>query len=360
MDSLFRELKIYASQGQLYEPVDAKLLLSYVEAQSGQILEEGITEAGALASWIAAATSYAVRGIAMVPFLILYSMFGFQRVGDLAWAAGDARSRGFLLGATAGRTTLAGEGLQHQDGHSLLLAATNPACESYDPAFAHEVGTIIEAGLRRMYGPQPEDIFFYLTLYNENYPQPPRPDQVAAGIVAGLYRFAPAGPGVKATILFSGTANLAARKAQEDLTEHYGVGAELWSVTSYQKLRNQGIESERWNRLHPTQPPRQPFVTEVLSGTEGPIIAVTDFMKLVPDQIGRFVPRSFTTLGTDGYGRSDGRARLRRHFETDTGHVVLAVLSALVRQGQVGAQVIGDAVARYGLDPELPDPRTTH
>jgi pyruvate dehydrogenase E1 component len=359
MDSLFRELKIYASQGQLYEPVDAKLLLSYAEAQNGQILEEGITEAGSMASWIAAATSYATRGVPMVPFFIFYSMFGFQRVGDLAWAAGDARAKGFLLGATAGRTTLAGEGLQHQDGHSLILAGTNPACEPYDPSFAYEVGTIVEHGLQRMFGERPEDVFFYLTLYNENYQQPARPEGVEEGIVSGIYKWspAPAGTLMKAAILFSGTANLAARRAQADLADHYGVGAELWSVTSYQKLRVEALGVARWNRLNPGETARIPRVTRTLSEVAGPIVAVTDFMKLVPDQVARFVPGTFVTLGTDGFGRSDGRASLRRFFEIDTGHVVLATLSALVREGKLGPQAVGDAVARYGIDATLPDPQ---
>ncbi|MGH8924916.1 MAG: pyruvate dehydrogenase (acetyl-transferring), homodimeric type [Acidimicrobiia bacterium] len=362
MDSLFREMKIYAPEGQLYEPVDAKMLLTYAESQAGQILEEGITEAGSMASWTAAATSYAVRGVPMVPFFIFYSMFGFQRVGDLIWSAGDARARGFLLGATAGRTTLAGEGLQHQDGHSLVLSVTNPACESYDPAFAYEVGTIIEGGLGRMYGDNPEDVFFYLTLYNENYPQPPRPDGIADDILRGIYRFsqAPVGNNHRATILFSGTANLAARKAQVDLADNYGVGAELWSVTSYQKLRGEAIGIERWNRLHPTEEPRQPHIRSILNATEGPIVAVTDFMKLVPDQIGRFVPRDYITLGTDGFGRSDGRAALRRHFETDSGHVVLAVLSELVREGKLESSAIADAIARYAINPDAADPRLVH
>ncbi len=362
MDSLFRELKIYASSGQLYEPVDAKLLLSYAESQAGQILEEGITEAGALASWIAAATSYAVRGVPMVPFFIFYSMFGFQRVGDLIWAAADARSRGFLLGATAGRTTLAGEGLQHQDGHSLVLAATNPGCESYDPAFAYEVGTIIESGLNRMYGSKPEDVFFYLTLYNENYSQPPRPEGVEEGIIEGMYRFGPSPSGMnhQATILFSGTANLAARRAQVELADHYGVGAELWSATSYQQLRRKAVAVERWNRLHPDQEPRSTRVTEILGGTQGPLVAVTDFMKMVPDQISRFAPRRLVTLGADGFGRSDGRAALRRFFETDTGHVVMTVLSELVREGKLGAEVVTDAIARYEIDPDAIDSAFAH
>jgi pyruvate dehydrogenase E1 component len=360
MDSLFRELKIYAAGGQLYEPVDAQMLLSYVEAQNGQILEEGITEAGSMASWIAAATSYAHRGVPMVPFFIFYSMFGFQRIGDLTWLAGDARARGFLLGATAGRTTLAGEGLQHQDGHSLVLASTNPAVEAYDPAFAYEVGTIIEHGLNRMYGSSPEDLYYYLTLYNENYPQPARPEGVEEGIISGLYRWSPAPSGtlLRAAVLFSGTANLAARKAQAELADHYGVGVELWSATSYSKLRSEALSTERWNRLHPGEPPRSPAVTRILSEAGGPIVAVSDFMKMVPDQIARYVPGAFTTLGTDGFGRSDSRGNLRRFFEIDAGHVVSAVLSALIREGKLAPQAMVDASVRYGIDPDSLDPKT--
>jgi pyruvate dehydrogenase E1 component len=244
----------------------------------------------------------------------------------------------------------------------LVLSVTNPACESYDPAFAYEVGTIIEHGLGRMYGENPEDVFFYLTLYNENYPQPPRPEGIADDIVRGIYRFsqAPVGTHHRATILFSGTANLAARKAQVELADNYGVGAELWSVTSYQKLRAEAIGVERWNRLHPTENARPPHITSILNSTEGPVVAVTDFMKLVPDQIGRFVPRNYVTLGTDGFGRSDGRAALRRYFETDSGHVVLAVLSELVRQGKMEAAVTADAIARYGINPDADDPRLVH
>ncbi|HUO46434.1 MAG TPA: pyruvate dehydrogenase (acetyl-transferring), homodimeric type, partial [Acidimicrobiia bacterium] len=362
MDSLFRELKIYASQGQLYEPVDAKMLLSYVEARNGQILEEGITEAGSMASWTAAATNYANRGVAMAPFFIFYSMFGFQRVGDLIWAAADARARGFLLGATSGRTTLAGEGLQHQDGHSHVLATTNPAVETYDPAFAYELGTIIERGIRRMWGDTPEDVFFYLSLYNENYLQPSRPDGAEEGILAGLYRWSPPPTGtlLRAGILFSGSANLAARAAQSDLAEHYGVGAELWSATSYQKVRDEALAVERWNRLHPEQAPRSPWVTGELAMIGGPVVAVTDYMRMVPDQIARWVPGSYITLGTDGFGRSDSRAALRRFFEIDKGHIVLAVLSALIREGKLGPQAASDAVSRYQIDPETPYSRFAH
>jgi pyruvate dehydrogenase E1 component len=359
MDSLFKEFAIYASQGQRYEPVDHDLLLSYKESQSGQILEEGITEAGSLASFIAAGTSYATHGVPMVPFFTFYSMFGFQRVGDLIWQATDARARGFLLGATAGRTTLLGEGLQHQDGHSLLLASVNPAIEAYDPAFAFEVAAIVQDGLRRMWA-EGEDLVYYLTLYNENQVMPAMPEGAAAGVVEGLYRWAAAPDATKipATILFSGSANLAAREAQTELAEHYGVGAELFSATSYKRLREQALSVERWNRLHPGATPQVPRVTELLAG-EGPVVAVSDFMKAIPDQIGRWVPegRSFLPLGTDGFGRSDTREALRRYFETDAPHVVVAVLAELAQAGTIEAKVVDDAIARYGLDPEGADPR---
>ena len=358
MDALFREVKIYASQGQRYEPVDADLLLSYSEAKDGQILEEGITEAGALSSFIAAGTSYAHRGVPMVPFYIFYSMFGFQRVGDLIWLAADARTRGFLLGATAGRTTLLGEGLQHQDGQSLLLASAVPPCQAYDPAFAYEMATIVKHGLRRMYGPQPEDVFFYLTLYNENYQMPAMPQGVEDGIMAGLYKWAdaPDGPAQRATVLFSGSANGAARAAATELAERWDVGVELWSATSYKALRDEALTTERWNRLHPSQPPRTPLVGRLLADAEGPIVAVTDFMKVVPEQIARFVGRSFVPLGTDGFGRSDTRESLRRHFEVDAPNVVVAVLASLSATGDVKPETVRDAIAHYGIDPEAIDP----
>ena len=360
MDALFKELGIYASQGQRYEPVDHDLLLSYKESQSGQILEEGITEAGSMASFIAAGTSYATQGVPMVPFFTFYSMFGFQRVGDLIWQASDARARGFLLGATAGRTTLLGEGLQHQDGHSLLLASVNPAIEAYDPAFAYEVAVIVQAGLRRMVVDE-DDVVYYLTLYNENHPMPPMPEGAADGVVEGLYRWAEAPEGVplQASVLFSGSANLAARAAQADLAEHHGVGIDLWSATSYKRLREDALTVERWNRLHPEAPARTPRVTELLAGGAGPVVAVTDFIKAVPDQVARWVPegRRFVPLGTDGFGRSDTREALRRHFETDAGHVVAAVLAALAADGTIEPAAVKDAVARYELDPEAVDPR---
>jgi pyruvate dehydrogenase E1 component len=297
----------------------------------------------------------------MVPFFTFYSMFGFQRVGDLIWAAADARTRGFLLGATAGRTTLMGEGLQHQDGHSPVLASTVPTCESYDPAFAYEMSTVVQHGLERMYGDNPDDVFYYLTLYNENYVQPAKPADSDAGIIAGLYKWsdAPDGPKRRATILFSGSAQGAAREAQADLAEHFDVAAELWSATSYKKLREEAMSVERWNRLHPADQPRVPYITDQLARSEGPIIAVTDYMKVVPDQISRWAPsgRAFESLGTDGFGRSDTREALRHFFEIDTGHVVVAVLSELARAGAGSPDEVAKAIAHYDIDPEAPDPR---
>lgn len=357
MDSLFRELKIYASKGQLYEPVDASMLLAYMESIDGQILEEGITEAGSMASWTAAATSYATRGVPMVPFFIFYSMFGWQRTGDFLWAAADARARGFLIGATAGRTTLMGEGLQHQDGHSLVLSSVVPTALSYDPAFAYETGVIIRDGIERMYRNN-EDIFYYITAYNENYIQPPKPEGVDRGILDGLYKWAdaPEGPNHRATILFSGSANLAARKAQEELAEHFDVAVDLWSATSYKLLREDALEADRWNRLHPADEPRVPFVTSALGAAGGPVVAVTDFMRSVAEQIQAWVPRDYIPLGTDGFGRSDTREALRRFFETDTGHVVVAVLSGLVRNGSLPPETMQRAFERYGIDPEVAPP----
>ncbi len=365
MDALFREFGIYAFGGQRYESVDAQLLLAYRESKQGQILEEGITEAGSMASFIAAGTAYATQGVPMVPFFTFYSMFGFQRVGDLIWQATDARSRGFLLGATAGRTTLLGEGLQHQDGHSLVLASVNPAVEAYDPAFAYEMAVIVRAGLHRMYGGNPAvgdpDTIYYLTLYNENYPMPPMPDGAQAGAVEGLYRWqqAPLDTVHRASILFSGSAQGAAREAANELAEHYGVGAELWSATSYKRLREEALSTERWNRLHPGAAPRVPRVTQLLDG-DGPVVAVTDFMKAVPDQVARWIPahRRYTPLGTDGFGRSDTRSALRRHFETDAGNVVVATLAALAADSSIAWSTVSEAIARYGIDPERADPRS--
>jgi len=364
LDALFGEVKIYNPLGQRYEPVDGAMKLAYRESVDGQILEEGITESGSMASFAAASTSYATWGEATIPFYVFYSMFGFQRVGDLMWAVGDLRGRGFLLGATAGRTTLNGEGLQHQDGHSLLLASTVPNLAAYDPAFAYEVATIIRNGIDRMYGDEPEDLFYYLTLYNENYPMPPMPEgaeawgSVEEGILKGIYRFAPAprGPARRATILFSGTAQAAAREAQQHLAEHHDVAAELWSVTSYKALREDALAAVRWNRLHPSNLARRPYVAEVLADSEAPFVAVTDFMKAVPDQVSRWIPGHLTTLGTDGYGRSDSRAALRRHFETDAAHLVVTVLAALAQLGDAKPDEVDDAMGRYDVDPEAVEP----
>jgi pyruvate dehydrogenase E1 component len=373
MDGLFGEARIYAPGGQVYEPVDAGMQLSYRESPQGQILQEGITEAGALASFTAAGTAYATWGEPMIPFYIFYSMFGFQRTGDGIWAFGDMRGRGFLCGATAGRTTLNGEGLQHGDGHSLLLASVVPNLRAYDPAFAYEVAVIVRDGIARMYGESPEDAFYYLTLYNENYPMPAMPslpgapaEAVEDGIVRGLYRFADApqfgAPGSRrkprrATVLFSGTAYLAAQEAQELLAADFGVAAELWSVTSYKALREEALSAERWSRLHPAEPARVPYVTEQLRGAAGPVVAVTDYMQAVPDQVARWVPGSFSVLGTDGYGRSDTRAALRRHFGTDAAHLVVSVLTALADAGQGRPGEIARAIAAYGIDPEAVEAR---
>jgi pyruvate dehydrogenase E1 component len=363
LDALFREVKIYSPFGQTYEPVDAKLILSYQEARNGVILEEGITEAGAMAATTAAGTSYATWAEPMIPFFIFYSMFGFQRIGDLVWSFGDQRGRGFLLGATAGRTTLTGEGLQHCDGQSQLLASAYPNCRAYDPAFAYEVATLIRDGIERMYGDSPEDCFYYLTLYNENYVMPamPREPGVEEGIVKGLYRYQRASEPAKrrAQILASGTAMLAALDAQRMLLDEHGVAADVWSATSYKQLRDEALSVERWNRLHPDETPRVAYVTSQLQDAEGPIVAVTDFMKAVPDQIARFAPRPFVPLGTDGFGYSDTRAALRRHFEVDAPHIVVAALEGLASIGDVKPEKVAEAIRRYDLDPDRPDPRTT-
>jgi len=360
LDALFREVKIYAPFGQTYEPVDAGLLLSYQEDRTGRLLEEGITEAGSMASLTAAGTAYATWGQPMIPFFIFYSMFGFQRVGDLIWSFGDQRGRGFLLGATAGRTTLTGEGLQHCDGHSHVLASTVPTCRAYDPAFAYEVAVIVRDGIERMYGAEPEDIFYYITLYNETYPMPAMPPGVEDGVVNGLYRYkeAPGERKHRAQILASGTAMRAALEAQQILFDEHDVAVDVWSATSYKLLREDALSVERWNRLHPEEAPKVSYVVECLADAEGPIVAVTDFMKAVPDQIGRFVHQPFVPLGTDGYGFSDTRAALRRHFEVDAPHVVVGVLDGLARTGDVKGEVVAEAIRNFDLDPDRPDPRT--
>ena len=357
MESLFPNFKIYAAHGQLYEPVDAEHLLAYREAREGQIMEEGITEAGAMGSFTAAGSSYATHGEYMLPFFAFYSMFGFQRIGDLVWSAGDQRCRGFLLGATYGRTTLNGEGLQHQDGHSLLLAATNPAVVSYDPSFAYEISVIVEEGLRRMLTAD-EDVLYYLAIYNEPYVQPAMPDGVEQGILRGLYpyRVSTEDRHFRAQLFGSGSLIQQVLRAQEILAEEHDVAADVWSAPSYQQLRVDALEVERWNRLHPGSERRRPYVTGVLDGKEGPVIAVSDSIKAVPDQIARWVPQPFVPLGTDGFGRSDSREALRRHFEVDPQHIVVATLAALAEFGDYKPEKVADAIKKYKLDPERMDP----
>jgi pyruvate dehydrogenase E1 component len=351
LDALFREIGIYSSKGQLYEPVDIKSLLYYHEAKDGQILEEGITEAGSMSSFIAAGTSYASHGKHMIPFYIYYSMFGFQRIGDLVWLAGDIKAKGFMLGATAGRTTLNGEGLQHEDGHSLLLASTIPTLLTYDPAFAYEVSVIVADGMKRMFA-DGEDVFYYLTLYNENYAMPAMPQGVEEGILKGLYRFkAGAGKGIKAHILGSGPIINQALKAQQIL-ERYGVSADVWSATNYKELRRDAMECKRWNMLHPTEKPKKSYVEKLLEKEQGPFIAVSDYMRIVPDQIAPWVPGGLTTLGTDGFGRSDTRANLRRFFEVDAESTVIATLYALAEKGKIERTVVAQAIKDLGVNPE--------
>jgi pyruvate dehydrogenase E1 component len=357
MDSMFREFGIYSSMGQLYESVDAGMLLSYNESKTGQILEEGITEAGSTASFTAAGTSYATHGEPMIPFYIFYSMFGFQRTGDLFWAFGDSRGRGFALGATAGRTTLNGEGLQHQDGHSHVLASVIPNVQAYDPAFAFEVAVIIKNGLHRMYRKE-EDVFYYVTLYNENIAHPPMPRGVEIDIIRGLYVFRPASEKLRHHVQLFGSGSImqSVLKAQELLAEKYQISSDVWSATSYQQLRNEALSADRWNRLHPEDPLRVPFIVKTLQKVPGPIIAATDFTKTVPDFIRPWVKQRYITLGTDGYGRSSTREELRRFFEVDAESVVIAALSALYQDGQVPAQDVSRAIRDFGVDPEKPDP----
>ena len=328
MDSLFPTAKIYSPHGQNYTPVDRELFLSYKEAVDGQILHEGINEAGSVASFTAGSSSYATHGEPMIPIYIFYSMFGFQRTGDGLWAAADQMTRGFLLGATAGRTTLNGEGLQHEDGHSPLLAATNPAVVSYDPAFAFEIAHIVEDGLRRMYGEEPENIFYYLTLYNEPILQPAEPAEVDVnGLLRGLYRYSPAptsvGDAPRAQLLASGTRMQWALRAQELLAQDWGVAADVWSATSWSELRRDAVGTEEYNLLHPGEAPRVPYVTGALADAPGPVVAVSDYMRAVPDLISRWVPSDYTSLGTDGFGMSDTRHALRRHFHVDAASIAV-------------------------------------
>jgi pyruvate dehydrogenase E1 component len=363
LDAIFPTAKIYSPLGQTYLSVDRELMLTYKESTTGQILHEGINEAGSAASFTAAGSSYATHGEPMIPVYIFYSMFGFQRTGDAFWAAGDQMTRGFLLGATAGRTTLNGEGLQHQDGHSPLLASTNPAVVSYDPAWAFEVALITEDGLRRMYGDDPENIFYYLTVYNEPYLQPAMPDHIdPAQVLKGLYRFAEAPSSgrnlPKAQILASGVTMQAALKAQTLLSEDWGVAADVWSVTSWNELRRDAVDAEEEALLSPDGTGRTPYVTEVLSGAPGPFIAASDYMRAVQDQISRWVPGDYTSLGTDGFGCSDTRAALRRHFHVDAESITVATLRQLVRRGEVPLDALKSAQEKYRIDDVTAAPPT--
>ena len=357
MEGMFRQLGIYSSVGQLYKPQDADQLMYYREDKSGQVLQEGINEAGAMSSWICAATSYSTNNVPMIPFYIYYSMFGLQRVGDLAWAAGDMRCRGFLLGGTAGRTTLNGEGLQHEDGHSHLLASTIPNCVAYDPTFAHEVVVIVRDGLRRMYEAQ-EDVFYYITLMNENYPHPGMPAGAEEGIVKGMYLLREGGKskGPRVQLLGSGTILREVIAGAELLKNDFGVGADIWSVTSFNELRRDGLEVDRWNMLHPTQAPRKSYVESCLDGRDGPVIASTDYMKAFADQVRAFLPKRYRVLGTDGFGRSDYRVKLRAFFEVNRYYVTVAALKALADEGTVPAAKVEEAIKKYGIDPEKPAP----
>ncbi len=358
MEGMFRQLGIYSSVGQLYEPQDADQVMFYKESKDGQILEEGINEAGSFSSWIAAATSYSVSGVQMIPFYIFYSMFGFQRIGDLAWAAGDSRSRGFLLGATAGRTTLNGEGLQHEDGHSHLMSATIPNCISYDPTFAYELAVIIQEGLRRMVQNQ-EDVYYYITLMNENYTHPALPKDAEEGILKGIYSFSKSKTkGPKVQLLGSGVILREVIAAGELLEKDWGVSADIWSVTSFTELRREGLDVERWNLLNPEKAQKESFVAKSLKKAEGPVIASTDYMKSYADQIRNFIPQRYVALGTDGYGRSDSREALRNFFEVDRYHVVLAALKALADEGKLPAAKAAEAIKKYNINVNRPNPTT--
>jgi pyruvate dehydrogenase E1 component len=360
MEGLFRQIGIYSSVGQLYVPVDAEQLMSYKEAKDGQILEEGITEAGAISSWIAAGTAHSSHGVNMIPFYCYYSMFGFQRTGDFAWAAGDMRARGFLMGGTAGRTTLAGEGLQHQDGHNLIFASSIPNCVSYDPTFAYEMAVVIQDGMRRMYAEQ-EDVFYYVTMMNENYSHPPMPEGAEAGIIKGMYLFREgtekSGPRVQ--LLGSGTILREVIAAADFLAQDFGVAADVWSAPSLSELRRDGMAAERWSMLHPAEPRRQSYVETCLGDRPGPIIAATDYLRLNADQIRPYLPgKHYVALGTDGFGRSDTRKQLRHFFEVDRRYVALAALKALADTGAVALAKVTEAMRKYEIDPEKPNPTT--
>ena len=356
MEGMFRQVGIYSSKGQLYTPEDAEQLMFYREDMKGQILEEGINEAGAFCSWLASATSYSNHDLQTVPFYIYYSMFGFQRIGDFIWAGGDLQSRGFLIGGTAGRTTLAGEGLQHQDGHSLVNASTVPNCVSYDPTYAYELAVIVQDGLRRMIGNQ-ENVFYYITCMNENYVHPPMPSGVEDGILKGMYLLQVGGQGqIRAQLMGSGTILREVLGAAELMDKDFGIPCDVWSVTSFNELRRDALESERWNQLHPEDAPRKSYMETCLANRKGPYIAATDYMKIVSDQVQRWIPGRFVSLGTDGYGRSDGRAALRDHFEVDKRYIAVTALKALADDGVLDQKTVAEAIVKYKIDPEKPDP----
>jgi pyruvate dehydrogenase E1 component len=358
MEGLFRQIGIYSSVGQLYEPADADQLMFYKESKSGQILEEGITEAGSMASWIAASTAYSNHGIQVIPFYIYYSMFGFQRVGDLAWAAGDIQARGFLVGGTAGRTTLEGEGLQHEDGHSHILSSVIPNCVSYDPTYMHEVAVIIQDGMRRMFREQ-ENVFYYLTTMNENYAHPAMPKGVEDGILKGMYLLKQGGKHkARVQLMGSGTILREVEAGAEMLEKDWNVSADVWSATSFTELRRDGLDCSRWNMYHPDQKPKVPYITAQFEKHAGPVIAATDYIRLFADQVREFVPRRFVVLGTDGFGRSDTREGLRHFFEVDRRYVVVAALKALADEGELDAKKAGEAIRKYGINPEKPNPVT--
>ncbi len=356
LESAIRQVGIYASEGQKYKPHDVDMLLYYREEADGQILEEGITEAGSMASFTAAGTAYSNYRVPTIPFYMYYSMFGFQRVGDMAWAFADSRGKGFLMGGTAGRTTMLGEGLQHQDGHSIVLASTVPTCATYDPAYVYELATILQDGMRRMYQ-EGEDLFYYVTMYNEDYAMPAMPEGSREGILRGIYRFKAAEKGPAVAQLFgSGPILNESLRAQQILAEQYGIAADVWSVTSYNELRRDALAVERWNRLHPAQPAKQPYVLDALGDAQGPIIAATDYMKVVPDQLSPWLLTRLVTLGTDGFGRSDNREHLRRHFEVNAESIVAATLSRLARDGKFDPKKAERAMADLGVDTERGDP----
>ncbi len=358
MEGMFRQVGIYSSKGQLYTPQDAEQLMYYREDKKGQILEEGINEGGAFCSWLASGTSYSNHDIQTIPFYIYYSMFGFQRIGDFIWAGGDQQARGFLIGGTAGRTTLAGEGLQHQDGHSLLNASTVPNCVSYDPTYAYELAVIIQDGLRRMIGEQ-ENIFYYITCMNENYVQPPMPAGVEDGILKGMYLLQVGGQGqIRVQLMGSGTILREVLAAAVLLNDDFGIPSDIWSVTSFNELRRDALATERWNQLHPEDEPRKSYLDNCLADRNGPFVAATDYMKIVPDQVQRWMPGRYVTLGTDGYGRSDDRDALRQFFEVDERYIAVTALKALADDGALDQKTVTEAIGKYGIDPDKPDPVT--